>query len=339
MRFSGRAGVLLAISIAVVGILAGSGSSAPAQRQLEPVKYATSFGSFGRDSFVYVAIEKGYFREAGFDVQVVPGLGADNARLLAAGQVDYAGSESTGNVVGRVSGGFPVKIVAITSQATQAAIATLAESGIVSPKGLEGKTLADLPSSIVIKLLPFYAKRAGIDTTKINIVPGTPPVLPSLLATGRADAIGQFTVGVPTLVKAAGGRQVRTFKYSQYLKGLLGNAIVTTDDRIKNKPDEVRRFTQALLKGLNYAVHNPGTSGYIMQKYVPIADPVTAANELRILKFFVENQCTRKYGIGYIDVAKIKSTASIVRNAFKTSPFAYQDLYAPGFVKTATCKR
>ena len=84
-------------------------------------------------------------------------------------------------------------------------------------------------------------------------------------------------------------------------------------------------------------MHNPGESGYIMQKYVPIADPVAAANELRILKFFVENKCTRKHGIGYIDVQKIKSTASIVRNAFKTSPFSYQDLYSPDFVKTASC--
>ena len=338
MSLTRRATVLLAVAFGFAGVLATSGSSAPAQRQLETIKYATSFGNFGRDAFVYVAIEKGYFRDAGFDVQVVPGLGTDNARLLAAGQIDYAGSETTGNMVGRVSGGFPVKIVAITSQATQAAIATLAESGITSPKGLDGKTLADLPSSIVVRLFPFYAKRAGIDTSKVTIVPGTPQTLPSLLATGRVDSIGQFTVGVPTLVKAAGGRQVRTFKYSQYLKGLLGNAIATTDDRVNNKPAEVRAFTKAVLKGLNYAVHNPGESGYIMQKYVPITDPVAAGRELRILKFFAENKCTRKYGIGYIDVPKIKSTASIVRNAFKTKPINYQELYAPGFVKTASCK-
>lgn len=337
MRPSNRAAVLLLVAVVAAAALAASGSSSTAKRQLDSIKYATSFGTFGRDAFVYVAIEKGYFRDAGFDVSVVPGLGTDNARLLASGQIDYSGSETTGNMVGRVSGGFPVKIVAVTSQATQAAIATLAESGISTPKALEGKSLADLPSSIVIRLFPFYAKRAGIDASKVNIVPGTPQTLPSLLATGRADAIGQFTVGVPTLVKAAGGRQVRTFKYSQHLKGLLGNAIVTTDERIKNKPDEVRRFTKAILKGLNYAVHNPGESGYIMQKYVPIADPVAAANELRILKFFVENKCTRKHGIGYIDVQKIKSTASIVRNAFKTSPFSYQDLYSPDFVKTASC--
>lgn len=338
MRFISRAAVLLGVAFALAAAIAATGTSSPQKRQLDSVKYATSFGTFGRDAFVYVAIEKGYFRNEGLEVSVVPGLGTDNARLLASGQIDYSGSEITGNMIGRIVGGFPVKIVAVTSQATQAAIATLTERGIKTPKDLEGKTLADLPASIVIRLFPFYAKRAGIDASKVNIVPGTPQTLPSLLATGRVDAIGQFTVGVPTLVKAAGGRAVKTFKYSQYLKGLLGNGIVTTDDRIKNKPDEVKRFTRAILKGLNYAIHNPGESGYILQKHVPIADPVASANELRILKFFVENKCTRKNGIGYIDAQKMKSTASIVRNAFKTGPFNYSTLYSSAFIKATTCK-
>ena len=338
LRSTRTTAVLIGLGIAAAAAVSGSIATAAPQQDAQVIKYATSFGSFGRDGFVFVAIDKGYFREAGFDVQVVPGLGTDNARLLASGQIDYAGAEIMGTIVGRVVGGFPVRFVAVTSQATQAAIATLSESGLTTPKSLEGKTLADFPASIVIRLFPFYAKRAGIDAAKVDIVPGTPQTLPSLLATGRADAIGQFTVGVPTLQKAAGGRTIRTFRYSQYLKGLLGNGIVTTDARVRDRPGEVRRFTRALLKGLNYAVQNPGEAGHIMQKYVPIVDPVTAGNELRILKFFVQNKCTRKNGIGYIDVQKVKATASVVRNAFQTKPFAYTDLYSPAFVKTTTCK-
>ena len=63
-----------------------------------------------------------------------------------------------------------------------------------------------------------------------------------------------------------------------------------------------------------------------------------ATKELKILKFFVKNKCTRQNGVGYIDVQKIKSTASIVRVAFKTGPFDYRDLYSPAFAKTTTCK-
>ena len=334
-----RRSAIVVLATAVLGCAVPASAAIDAgEQELTTIRYATSFGNFGRDSFVYVAIEKGYFRQAGFDVRVVPGQGTDNARLLAAGQIDYTGAEITGQMIGRIVGGFPVKFVAVTSQSTQAAIASLQESGLTTPKSLEGKTLADLPASIVVRLFPFYAKRAGIDRSKVEIVPGSPQTLPSLLATKRVDAIGQFTVGVPTLQAAAGGRKIRTFRYSQYLKGLLGNGIVTTDERIRTRRPEVQRFTRALLRGLTYAMDNPGEAGHIMQKYVPIVDPVIAGNELRILRFFVRNKCTRQHGVGYIDVQKVKSTASIVRNAFATKPFRYTEVYAPGFVKVASCR-
>ena len=338
MRANRRTTAVLLMMFVLACAVPASASVDAGRQQLQTIQYATSFGNFGRDAFVYVAIEKGYFRAAGFDVRVVPGFGTDNARLLAAGQIDYAGAEITGTIVGRVVGGFPVRFVAVTSQATQAAIASLAERGLTTPKSLEGRTLADLPASIVIRLFPYYAKRAGIDASKVNIVPGSPQTLPSLLASGRVDAIGQFTVGVPTLQAAAGGRKVRTFRYSQHLKGLLGNGVVTTDERIRTRRAEVQRFTRALLRGVQYAMDNPGESGHIMQKYVPIVDPVTAGNELRILRFFVRNKCTKQHGVGYIDVQKVKSTASIVRNAFATKPFSYTEVFTPGFVKTASCK-
>ena len=106
MRLSTRGLLVLALIVVLAGVLTAATATATPKRQLETVRYATSFGSFGRDGFVYVAIEKGYFRDVGLDVEVVPGLGTDNARLLASGQIDYAGSEITGTMVGRVLGSF-----------------------------------------------------------------------------------------------------------------------------------------------------------------------------------------------------------------------------------------
>ena len=52
---------------------AASGSGGA--QSLEKVTYLTSFGNFGRDSYAYVAKEKGYFKDAGFDVDIKPGGG------------------------------------------------------------------------------------------------------------------------------------------------------------------------------------------------------------------------------------------------------------------------
>jgi NitT/TauT family transport system substrate-binding protein len=313
-------------------------SAANAHRDLESVTYATSFGNFGRDAYVYVAIDKGYFREAGLDVKVVPGAGTSNAQLLASGAVDYMANDVSGSALQLTNNNLPIRVVAVTSQNSQSAIVVLASSPITTPQQLAGHTIADTPSSIGEILFPYYAKKAAINASKVTYIPATPQTIPALLVSGKVDAVGQFTVGIPTLQKAAGGAPMRSFKYSKYLPGLLGNGIWTTEDRINTNPDQVKRFVGAVLKGLNFAMDNPGATGYILQKYVPLADPIVAAHELRILKPFVENSCTKKYGVGYIDVGKMKTTSSLIASAFHpTNPLAYNDIYSAKFVKTATC--
>jgi NitT/TauT family transport system substrate-binding protein len=212
------------------------------------------------------------------------------------------------------------------------AILSLQETGLRRPQDLVGKTLADSPASTVRVLFPLYAKKAGIDVSKVSWRDAAPPALPALLAAKQVDGIGQFSVGVPLVSRAAGGKKIRTFKYSKVLPGLLGIGIVASDEKIRTSPGEVRAFTRALLRGLRYAIDNPGEAGTILRKHQPLADPVVAAQELRIMKFFVQNRLTRQRqnGLGYIDVPKFNATASVIRNGFRLSgPLNAAETWSP----------
>ena len=313
--------IALAAGAVLLAALVGA-TSGTAARQATTIDYATSFGNFGRDAYVYVAIEKGYFEQAGFDVKVTAGTGSvDNIKLVAAGRLDYTPVDIGALMVTRANEGLPVRTVAVVHQNTMSAVFTLQESGVTTPKGLEGRTLADSPASTVRVLFPLYAKKAGIDVSKVTWRDAAPPALPALLAAKQVDGIGQFSVGLPLVAKAAGGRPVRSFKYSKVLPGLLGIGLVASDEKIRSSPTEVRAFTRALLRGLRYALDNPGEAGYILKKYQPLADPIVAAQELRIMKFFAQNRLTREKGngLGYIDVAKFNATASVIRNGFRLS--------------------
>jgi NitT/TauT family transport system substrate-binding protein len=296
------------------------------------INYATSFGNFGRDAYVYVAIDRGYFQQADLDVKVTPGTGSvDNIKLVAAGRLDYSPVDIGALVVTKANEGLPVKVVSVVHQNTMSALFTLDESGIAQPKDLEGRTFADSPASTVRVLFPLYAKKAGIDTSKVRIRDAAPPALPALLASKQVDAIGQFSVGLPLVSTAAGGKKIRSFKYSKVLPGLLGIGVIASEDKIRTKPAEVRAFTRALLRGLQWAIDNPGAAGNILKKYNPLADPVVAAKELQIMKFFVENKLTRMKGngLGYIDLGKMASTISVIRNGFAIAkPLPATDLYS-----------
>ena len=332
---------LLALVAVALGLtLAGGAGARPDAPLLDTVNYATSFGQFGRDAYVYAAIEKGYFAREDIEVKVSTGTGSvDVMKLIAAGRLDFGPADIGALVPTKANEALPVRTVSVVHQNTMSAILTLGESGITRPGQLAGKTLADSPASTVRILFPLYARKAGIDPASVRWRDAAPPALPGLLASKQVDGVGQFVVGRP-LFAATAGKPVEALRYSDHLKGLLGIGIMASEDTIRTKPELVRRFVRALNRGLVYSIANPRATAAILKKYQPLTNEAVAAQELEIMKFFVATRGTRSLGVGYIDTQKMKSTMSVIRNGgFKLDrPLTFRDLYAPGFVKVGTVK-
>src|SRR5688572_32687084 len=68
--------VSLAALFAVVFSAAGGAAARPTAPAVDKINYATSFGQFGRDAYVYAAIEKGYFAQEEIEVSVTTGTGS-----------------------------------------------------------------------------------------------------------------------------------------------------------------------------------------------------------------------------------------------------------------------
>jgi NitT/TauT family transport system substrate-binding protein len=330
--------VSLAALFAVVFSAAGGVAARPTAQAVDRIDYATSFGQFGRDAYVYAAIEKGYFTKEGIEVNVTTGNGSvDVMKLIAAGRLDYGPADIGALVVTKANESLPVRTISVVHQNTMSAILTLSESGIRTPRNLVGKTLADSPASTVRILFPLYARKAKIDPSSVRWRDAAPPALPGLLASKQVDGVGQFVVGRPLFATTA-GKSVSALRYSDYLKGFLGIGIMASEDTIRNRRGLTRRFVRALNKGLRYAISNPRATAAILKKHQPLVNEAVAAQELKIMKFFVATKGTRKFGVGYIDVQKMKSTRSVIASGgFQlANPIAYRDLYAPGFVKVGT---
>lgn len=331
----GRLRWLLAASgmalLATVGAAAAHGSTAGTR--LVHVNYATSFGNFGRDAYVYVAQAKGFFRQAGFDVSISSGNGSeDNLKLIAAGRLDFAPVDFSAAVVARANDGLPVKIVSLVHQRTLSAEFAIKGGPVKTAKGLAGKKIADFPGSTTEVMFPLFAQKIGIAPKSVTFVPANPQAEPALLASGKVDAVGQFTVGVP-LYQAATKKPILVFPYAKYFPDLMGIGIAASDSMIAKHPSEVKAFVGALNKGLEYALAHPAEAGAILHKAQPLADAGIAAAELRIMKPYVETAQTREHGIGYIDPRRVAATIAIVNSGFHPKRhLKVSDVYAPGFV-------
>jgi len=316
---------------AVIGATAAR--SASSSHTTVHLNYATSFGDFGRDAYVYVAAAKGYFKQAGFDVSITAGNGSeDNMKLIAAGRIDYAPIDFTAAVVGRANDNLPVKIVSLVHQKTLSAEFAVAGGKIETAKDLAGKKIGDFPGSTTQVMFPLFAKKIGIDPKSVTFVPANPQAEPALLAAGKLDAVGQFTVGMP-LYEAVTHKKILVFPYAKYFPDLMGIGIAASDSKIKNDPAQVKAFVAALNKGLAYALAHPGEAGQIMHQAVPLTDPRIAAAELRIMKQYVLTAQTRQHGIGYVDPTRVAKTIAIVNAGFHPKRhLKVSDVYAVGFV-------
>ncbi|MEH1100536.1 ABC transporter substrate-binding protein [Micromonospora sp. CPCC 205561] len=314
------AAAALATALALVSGCSGdSDSGADAKGgsggALEKVTYLTSFGNFGRDSYAWVAKEKGFFKEAGFDVDIKPGQGTGGViQTITGGQADFGPIDLTGGLL-QLGNGQAKDFVAVAAiqQRTMAAIATVEGKGIASPKDLEGKKLADTPGSVVRNLFPTYARLAGVDASKVTWVNGEAQTLMGTLASGAVDGIGQFVVGQPTIETVTKKKAV-LLPYSNVMQDLYGNVLITSAKTAKEKPEMVKRFTAALMKGLDYALTNPQEAGELLKKNVDAANPAAAAAELQLMAGYVRSSNSGTQ-LGTLDSGRVAKSIAILQGA------------------------
>jgi NitT/TauT family transport system substrate-binding protein len=320
--------VAAALATAMVGAAAGCSSDdsdskgTSGAQSLEKITYLTSFGTFGRDAYAYVAKDKGYFKDAGFDVDIQPGNGTlENLKAVVGGKAQFTPLDLTGLLLAAGQAKDPITgftTVAGIQQRTMAAIISLQGLGVTTPKDLEGKTLADSPSSVVRNLFPTYAKLAGIDYKKVTWQNGTPQTLMGTLGSRKVAGIGQFVVGKPT-VEAVTKSTAVVLPYSDYLQDLYGNVLVTSSSYAQANPDKVKKFTAALLKGLQDSITNPTEAGTILHKYVPTQNAQAGAAELTLMGPFVKSEASG-VPVGALDSQRVARSIAILQGSGQIQP-------------------
>ena len=114
--------------------------SLPAQAQ-PPIKFTLDWVFQGPNAGFMLAHQKGYYEQAGLNVDIGPGKGSGSTAQLVASKATQFGF-ADGFVVGNsVSKGMSIKMVAGIFRRNPTAVVVLDESDIKTPKDLEGKTI------------------------------------------------------------------------------------------------------------------------------------------------------------------------------------------------------
>ncbi|MDQ7909414.1 ABC transporter substrate-binding protein [Phytohabitans sp. ZYX-F-186] len=290
------------------------GGDSAAGGEPDKVAYITAFGAVGRDAFVWVAKEKGFFKEAGIEVEIKEGAGnVPNLTALKAGQVQFGALDFTGAVIQAGRGEFTEwRAIAAIHQRTLLAVMTTKDTNIASPRDLAGKTMATGAGSVTELLFPAYAQLAGLDPKTVKIQGAQTTALNGLMASRRVDALGTFLLSRGALATVS-KKEVVVLPYSDYLGDLFGNAIITTPKLIQDDPDLVRRFTDAALKGLQYSLDNAEEAATILNKVKPSYTVAAGKGEIDAMAPYVPPNGGAK--IGSMDEGRVARTIAILQGA------------------------
>ncbi|MBE3555070.1 MAG: ABC transporter substrate-binding protein, partial [Thermicanus sp.] len=114
---------------------------------------------------LYVAKEKGYYKEQGLDVEIIQPGESTADQLVASGKADFGVSYSEGVTLARATD-LPIVSIAAVIQHNTSAFASLPEAGIKSPKDFEGKKYGGWGSPTEEAVIKALMEKYGADSTK-----------------------------------------------------------------------------------------------------------------------------------------------------------------------------
>lgn len=231
----------------------GSGSSADSfgsvKVQLSWIKNAEFAGEF-------LADDKGYYKDAGFDsVDLLAGPVAQE-EIVATGKAEFGLSNAVSTAAAVANSKFPLKIVGATYQKNPFSILSLADKGnITTPQDLCGKKIGVQDPNL--SLFKALLAANDIDEKCLTIVPNSFDVSP--LEDKKIDGLVAYLTNESLLVKGHGFNTV-DLPFADNGLPFVAETVITTDDIIKNKPDMVKAFLKAEIEGWKDACD--GDAGY-----------------------------------------------------------------------------
>jgi NitT/TauT family transport system substrate-binding protein len=302
---------------------------------LRPVSMTLDWIYQGPNVGFMMASDKGYYRDAGLDVTVTSGKGSGTTAQLVASKASQFGFSDGYGVATGISKGLPIKTVGSVFRKNPAAMVVLADSGITSPKDLEGKTVAMTAGSGQFQQWPAFAKGAGIDATKVRMVNIDPAGVGPALVNKKADAIGGYAQGYVPAIEIRAKKQVRIFWYADYGVSVVSNGIIVHNDLLKSDPALVRTFVTQSIRGFLYGRQHPDEAIATVKRYLPTVDPAISRRELELSWTTWVTPNTKGKPLGWEDDADWNSTVAVLKQyGGVATPPALDVLYTNEFVPT-----
>ena len=262
---------IFTLILTLVMLLTLAGCGADNNSDLKKITFVLDWTPNTNHTGLYVAMEKGWFEEAGLSVEVVQPPEGGAEMLVGSGKAQFGVSFQdylAPALMGKDA--LPITAVAAVIQHNTSGIVSRKGEGMHTPKGLEGKQYATWDLPVEKATMKTVMEADGGDFDKVTLIPSTVTDEVSALQSRSVDAIWIFYAWAGIACEVA-GLETDYFAFADIdpVFDYYTPVIIAENEFLKEEPETAKAFLAALAKGYEYAIQNPADAADILMKAAP----------------------------------------------------------------------
>lgn len=272
------------LSLALVGLLAIAGLSACSGEnnasksgegdKLKKITLVLDYTPNTNHTGIYLAKEKGYYKDQGIDLEIIQPSDSDSATLVASDKAQFGVSyqEDVTYALTREKDPLPVKAIATIIQHNTSGFAAPVEKNIKTAKDFEGKTYGGWGSPSEEAIIKLAMEKQGADFNKLKRVDiGQDDYFTATKKNIDFAWVFDAWTGVEARLKNIKLDYIPIKDIDPALD-YYTPILITSNKTIKENPDLVKKFMAATSKGYEDAIKDPSGAADILSKAVPELD-------------------------------------------------------------------
>ena len=270
---------MLAASVALTMTACGGANGAAenttsTKKDLEKITFVLDWTPNTNHTGLYVAQSKGYFEEAGLDVEIVQPPEDGAVVLVASGKAEFGVSfqDSLAPAL-EADTALPVTAVASVIQHNTSGIISRKGEGMDRPKGMENHSYATWNGGIELATIQHIIEADGGDYEKLELIPSTVTDEVSALRSNSVDSIWIFYAwaGVKTELEKL---ETDYFAFADIdpVFDYYTPVLISNNQFLEKHPDTAKAFLSAVSKGYEFAMEHPAEAADILVAAAPELD-------------------------------------------------------------------
>ena len=257
--------------VAAAAALSAFATGASAQ-SLEKFPFRLNWTLYGEHAPFFVALDKGFYKDEGLDVQIMEGSGSTTVAQLVANSTNPVAYVDAATMMRGINAGMPIEAVGVTLQQSPMSFIYRADSARPTKVSeIKGSRIAITAGDASLAIFTAFMGKLNLPMSDVKLITvATPAAKEQAVLSKQADALlGYFMDQGPRMQLQSGVKMGWTRLYDLAGISTLSSAIIVNNDWVKDAKhqDELKRFLRASQRGWDYTAKHPEEAAELFIKH------------------------------------------------------------------------